>query len=59
MIRDFTVTYVDGTEQTFPGITRSVLEPGALSLYRRDQPSDAEQHVVSVPLVQVRKWVKA
>ncbi len=58
MTRTYLVTFTDGTEQTFPDITRSVLEPAALSLYRRDKPSAAEEHVASLPLVGVRMWVK-
>lgn len=42
----------------FTGVTRSVLEPNALSLYRRAEPGAAEEHVVSAPLAGVRKWVK-
>ncbi len=56
--RDYDITYLDGLEESYCGITRSVLDAGVLSLYRRARPSDAEEHVVSLPLVQVRKWVK-
>lgn len=59
MTRDYTVTFVDGTERTFAAVTRSVLEPGALSLYRRAKPSDAEKHVVSLSLAHVRMWVRS
>lgn len=56
--RTYLVTYTNDSEATFEGITRTELAPGVLTLYRRERPGDAEVHVASLPLVNVRKWTK-
>jgi len=55
--RDYSIHYMDGVTETFPAITRTQLDT-ALHLYRRERPGDAEVHVASLPLTNVRKWVK-
>jgi len=60
MSRIYTVTFTDGTEQTFSGVTHVAdIDKGVLSLYRMPQRGAAEKHLASLPLAHVRQWVKS
>jgi hypothetical protein len=58
MTRDYDITFTDGTGITIAGVTRGTISNGVLTLYRRNTVSDAEKHLGSWPIVNIRKWVK-
>lgn len=56
--RDIMVVFMDGVAERFSAITRNAIHDGVLTLYRRSERSAAEYHVASLPLHNVRMWVK-
>jgi hypothetical protein len=57
--RTYDLTHTNGFVESYAGITRTTIVDDVLTLYRRERPGDAEVHVASLPLVNVRKWVKS
>ena len=56
--RTYLVTFADGTEETFSGVTEARLDrSGVLELYRHER-GEVKVHLASLSLAAVRMWVK-
>ena len=55
-----TVTYTDGTEETFSYVAEARIVDGTLKLLEpRSQFSGNQTMIAAFPLVNIRKWTKA